>query len=55
MNQCGRCKNYNKSRNICTVKGTFHKASDIGKAACLYHFEEGEPIEEKEEVVYEIS
>ena len=54
MNQCGLCKNFNKSRNRCEVKGTFHRASDTGKNACFYHFKEGEPIEEKEEATHEL-
>ena len=48
MNQCGRCENFNKSLNICTVKGTFHKPSDTGKTACISHYKEGKPSEEEE-------
>lgn len=54
MNQCGNCKNFNKTRNMCNVKGTFHRASDAGKDACFHHFDEGEPMEENEEEMHEL-
>lgn len=44
---CGKCSNFVKNRNYCSVRGTKHHSSDTGKDACQDHFASGEPIYKK--------